>query len=150
MEFFEKVEFKPIECPKRGGIDFPCVICQECEIGTPEIILEGDILIEKTINSAIISIPLELENDFEEVMLKSYLQSVGSKTSFIMKKPAEGYQVSFFIDASMVRTKQQRKQIEEFIQGFERHWKSLLARLKSVLKKWEREAVESTLAKIPK
>ena len=150
MEFFEKVEFKPIECPKRGGIDFPCVICQECEIGTPEVILEGDMLIEKTVNSAIVSIPLELEDDFEEMMLKSYLEKIGTKKSFIMKQPAEGYQVSFFIDSSMVKTRQQRKQVEEFILNFQRHWKSLLSRLKSLLNKWEREAVNDTLAKLPK
>ena len=149
MEFFKNIEFKPIECPKRGGIDFPCVICQQCEIGEVEVILEDDFLIEKTVNSAIVSMLLKLEEEFEEVLLGRFLQSLGTKTSLVMKKPMEGYQVSFFIDQNAVASPEKKRKTEAFIQDFTNMWKSALTRAKSVLNKWERDVVQEVTNRLP-
>ncbi len=149
MEFFKDLEFKPIECPKRGGIDFPCVICQQCEIGEVEVILEEDFLIEKTVNSAIISMLLKLEDEFEEVLLGRFLQSLGSKTSLVMKKPMEGYQVSFFIDQNAIASPEKKRKTETFIQDFTNMWKSAMTKAKSVLNKWERDVVQDVTNRLP-
>ncbi len=149
MEFFKNIEFNAIECPKRGGIDFPCVICQQCEIGAVEVILEEDFLIENTVNSAIVSMLLKLEDEFEEVLLTRFLQSLGSKTSLVMKKPMEGYQVSFFIDQNAIATPEKRRKTEVFIREFPNMWKSAMTKAKSVLNKWERDAVQDIATRLP-
>ncbi len=149
MEFFKNIEFNPIECPKRGGIDFPCVICQQCEIGEVEVILEEDFLIEKTVNSAIISMLLKLEDEFEEVLLGRFLQSLGSKTSLVMKKPMEGYQVSFFIDQNAIASLEKKRKTETFILDFPNMWKSAMTKAKSVLNKWERDVVQDIASRLP-
>ena len=138
-----------IQCPQRGGINFPCVICQACEIGKVESLFMNEIFIEKTVNSTFLSLNIELKDDFEELLLQSYLEQIGNKTSFISKKPQPGFQVTFYIDEEMVKTQEQEEKIMKFIENFHNYWKSFVSRAKTYLNKWEREVVNETLRNLP-
>ncbi len=82
-------------CPKR--VDIPCVFCLECERSKYDEIVYEDGLLKITANSVLLNLKLDVgEAELDKALLLELAKAFSSRLSFVMEKPEEGYQFSFF------------------------------------------------------
>jgi hypothetical protein len=134
-------DLKPIECPTRGYINFPCAICKGCEIGAVEITFEEGLLIEKTVNSILLHILLDkIENDPLELLSLKFLKTSLSKIVPIIQKSdwEEG-------DLTIMLTDETKDDIEliqnvsNFLEGFPQSWRQMAVQAKRALTNWSNQ-----------
>lgn len=130
-------KLKPIECPTRGFINFPCAICQECDIGVVDLQFEKGILIENTVNSILIHLELPIRDDPVEKAILSLLKAgLAAKISAIQKGDWEGGDISFLLTDEMAKNKELIENIRRFIYDFPGEWRQLAIGAKRQLKEW--------------
>ncbi|MCH8906424.1 MAG: hypothetical protein IH840_04970 [Candidatus Heimdallarchaeota archaeon] len=131
-------KFEAIKCPMRGGINFPCVICQECEIGTVDIVIEDGVMIENTVNSMIIHLELPMrENDpIEQAALALLRQKLSEKLSVIQKGEWEGGEIAIMLTDGMKDDNILRQNVNKFIRDFPTEWRRLAIQAKRELTDW--------------
>lgn len=131
-------DLKPIECPTRGYINFPCAICKSCDIGVVELSFEEGILIEKTVNSILVHILLDkIENNSLEKISLTYLKTSLSKIIPIIQKSdwEEG-------DLTIMLTDETKDDIEliqnvsNFLEGFPQNWRQMAVEAKRAMSNW--------------
>jgi hypothetical protein len=146
MELKELLSFITVACPQRGGINFPCIVCLACNIGTEgyQQVMFDNMFVETSINSAIISVDLDLESDFEGILLKKLLVQLSRNSPYVLKDAQEGSDISFYLDYDMV---QQNPDIINTLSGIISNFKSLmrqeLTKGRGFVNKWIREAEKS-------
>ena len=146
MELKELLNFKIVECPQRGGINFSCIICLDCEIGTEgyqQVMLEN-MFVETSINSAIISVDLDLESDFEGILLKKLLVQLSRNSPYVLKDAQEGSDISFYLDYDMVHQNPDLvNTMSRIIHNFKSMMRQELTKGRGYVNKWIREAEQS-------
>ena len=146
MELKELLNFTTVECPQRGGINFSCIICQNCEIGTEgyQQILLDNMFVETSINSAIISVDLGLESDFEGILLKKLLVQLSRNSPYVLKDAQDGSDISFYLDYDMVQQDPDIiNKMSDIISNFKSHMRQELTKGRGYINKWIREAEKS-------
>ena len=133
-------KLKPIECPTRGFINFPCAICQECEIGAVDLQFDKGILIENTVNSILIHLELPMRKDdpIEKSILDSLKAGLATKISAIQKGTWEGGDISFLLTDEMVKDKSLVENTRRFIYDFPGLWSQLAIEGKRQLTEWSK------------
>lgn len=136
LEMVDKLQ--PIECPTRGYINFPCAICQECEIGTVDVQMEDGLLIENTVNSILIHMELPMRDDdpVERAALISLKAQMSEKIAAIQKGHWEGGDFSILLTDELVKDKVLVANIERFISEFPREWSMLAVQAKRKITEW--------------
>jgi hypothetical protein len=138
-------ELKPIECPSRGGINFPCVICRECEIGTVMTTFEEDMLIETTVNSVLIHINLGIEernDEIEKFALKRMKSSLSKEIPYLQKSSWDEGDVTLMIDDSVTSDQVNIQKIQYFINSFPKEWPRYAIGAKQAFSKWETQSTK--------
>ncbi|MHA1910720.1 MAG: hypothetical protein ACTSYA_03400 [Candidatus Kariarchaeaceae archaeon] len=146
MELKELLSFKTVECPQRGGINFPCVVCMNCKIGTEgyQQTMFDNMFVETSINSAIISVDLDLESDFEGILLKKLLVQLSRNSPYVLKEAQEGSDISFYIDYDMVHQNPDIiNKLSNIIHNFKSMMRQELTKGRGYVNKWIREAEQS-------
>lgn len=135
---------KPIECPQRGGINFPCVICRECEIGEIKLEIIGNKIIEKTVNSILIHIELGMRKDdeLEKFALKRLKAGLSKKHSWIQRSEWEEGDVTVMVDNNMAENEKSFNQIIHFLNFFPQNWRRYVTGAKQAFTKWENQSVK--------
>ena len=146
MELKELLNFITVECPSRGGINFPCVLCLSCEIGTEgyQQVMLDNMFVETALNSAIISVDLNLDSDFEGILLKKLLVQLSRNSPYVLKEAQEGSDISFYLDYDMVQQNPELiETMSRIIQNFKSHMRQELTKGRGYVNKWIREAEKS-------
>jgi len=82
-------------CPK--NIDVPCIFCLECDKCDYDEKGYEDGLIKTTANSVLINLKIDVgESELDKALLMELVKAFSGRLSFVMEKPEEGYQISFF------------------------------------------------------
>lgn len=82
-------------CPKR--VDVPCIFCLECPKSNYDEIMYDDGLLKITTNSVVLNMKIDVgKRELDRVLLSELIRAFSSRLSFVMDKPEEGYQISFF------------------------------------------------------
>ena len=146
MELKELLNFMTVECPQRGGINFPCIICLSCSIGTEgyQQTMMENMFVETALNSAIISVDLHLESDFEGILLKKLLVQLSRNSPYVLKEAQEGTDISFYLDYDMVHQNPEIiNTLSNIIQNFKSLMRQELTKGRGYVNKWIREAEQS-------
>lgn len=133
-------ELKPIECPSRGGINFPCVICRECEIGSVMTTFEEDMLIETTVNSMLIHINLGVEernDDIEKFALKRVKASLAKEIPPLQKGSWMEGDITIMVDDGMASDPVTVQKIQWLINTFPKQWPRHAIGAKQAFTRWE-------------
>lgn len=134
---FERL--KPIECPKRGLINFPCVICQECEIGEVTMTSGDGYMVENTVNSVLIHLELNIQPDdpLEKAALKSLKNSLSEKIPAIQRGDWELGEFQIMITNDMISSdKLIVNNVSRFVEEFPRQFRQLMITAKRTLSNW--------------
>jgi hypothetical protein len=131
-------KLKPIECPTRGYINFPCAICQECEIGVVDVQFEDGVLIENTVNSILIhlELPMRTGDAVERAALESLKAQLSEIISAIQKGTWEGGDFSILLTDELVKDKTLVSNIERFVAEFPQEWRRLSVEAKRKITEW--------------
>ena len=146
MELNELLNFITVDCPQRGGINFPCVVCLSCKIGTEgyQQTLLDNMFVETALNSAIISVDLGLESDFEGILLKKLLVQLSRNSPYVLKEAQEGSDISFYLDYDMVQQNPDIiNKMSIIISNFKSLMRQELTKGRGFVNKWIREAEKS-------
>jgi len=82
-------------CPKKT--DLPCIFCLECPLCNYDEKMYEDGLFKITTNSAILNLKINVgESELDKALLSELVKALAGRFGFIMEKPEEGYQMSFF------------------------------------------------------
>ena len=137
IQLEEIYDLKPIQCPQRGGINFPCVICKQCEIGDVTLTFGDGYLVENTVNSILIHIPLEMSEDVVEKAALDYLKAkLSEKVPPIQRGDWDEGDVAIMITNDMAKDLELVKNVENFLKEFPNQWRSLAVQAKRQLKTW--------------
>ncbi len=121
--------------------DHPC--CEEIKRETIEF--ENGMLIKQG-NSAIVSLKLSFNDPVEEFIFERIQNELwrepGSKVK-VIRKPEDGYQISFFLNTEMVETMDQREKLIEYWTDFAINIRQVLTDGKMVINKFVRDRAES-------
>ncbi|MEX0567828.1 MAG: hypothetical protein Q6363_001545 [Candidatus Njordarchaeota archaeon] len=86
---------KVSDCPKK--VDVPCIFCLECQKSNYDEITYEDGLLKITTNSVLLNMKIDIgDNELDRALLSELIRAFSSRLSFVMDKPEEGYQISFF------------------------------------------------------
>ena len=82
-------------CPKK--IDVPCIYCLECQQSNYDEVEYENGLLKITTNSVLINLKIDVgESELDRALLAELVKAFSSQLGFIMEKPEEGYQITFF------------------------------------------------------
>ncbi|MCY3410915.1 MAG: hypothetical protein INQ03_04675 [Candidatus Heimdallarchaeota archaeon] len=131
-------DMKPIECPQRGGVNFPCVICKECEIGESSLEFGDGVMIEKSVNSVLLHLSLHLKegDPFEPFVLKLLKSSISKIVPYVQKGDWEEGDLTIMISDDKKDDAEMVEHINEFLNGFVVRWRQLSIESKRMLKDW--------------
>lgn len=129
---------KAIECPQRGGINFPCAICQECEIGEVTMTVGDGFMIENTVNSVLIHMELAVQADdpIEQAALKILKQGLSEKVSAIQRGKWEMGDFQIMLTNDMITDKQLIEDVKKFMEEFPRQVRQMMIGAKRALTRW--------------
>lgn len=137
---------KPIECPSRGGINFPCVVCRECEIGEVTTSFEEIIIVESTVNSILVHLDLglaERDDDIEMFALKRLKQGLSKVIPAIQRSNWDEGDITIMIDDDMAKDPVTLQKVHYFINTFSKDWPRYATEAKQAFTKWETGKVKT-------
>ncbi len=133
---------RPIECPSRGGINFPCAVCRECEIGAVTQTFETDMLIESTVNSVLVHLNLDVSDEFERYVLSRLKSELSRHISAVQKGDwAEG-DITIMVDNVMAEDEAELRKVEWLLSYLPQNWKQMAISAKQAFGKWEAQTVK--------
>ncbi len=132
----------PIECPTRGGINFPCAVCRECEIGSVTQTFEEDMLIESTVNSVLVHLNLDVGDEFERFVLKRLKTELSKQIPAVQKGDWDEGDISILVDDALASNEDELKKIEWLLWYLPRNWKQMAISAKQTFSKWEAQTVK--------
>ncbi|MHA2170231.1 MAG: hypothetical protein ACXAB7_10095 [Candidatus Kariarchaeaceae archaeon] len=128
---------KPIECPTRGGINFPCAVCKECEIGAVALTFGDGYLVENTVNSILIHIELQMrDDDLERAALQLLKTKLSQSVPVIQKGNFEEGDIAILITDELGKDIQLVNDIAKFIKQFPSQWRRLAIDAKRAITNW--------------
>ncbi|OLS32320.1 MAG: hypothetical protein HeimAB125_10170 [Candidatus Heimdallarchaeota archaeon AB_125] len=128
-------------CPHRE-INYPCVICKECrEMDLKQYPLKNG-FIEKTRNSSLISLILELRDPFDDMLLRRLSLALFESTGIVQKEPEPGFSITFYISQALLEKVAEVEKIIDFIADFQHKFLSETIAARSALNKWERSTTK--------
>ncbi len=131
-------------CPHRE-INYPCVICKECrEMDLKQYPLKNG-FIEKTRNSSLISLILELRDPFDDMLLRRLSLALFESTGIVQKEPEPGFSITFYISQALLEKVAEVEKIIDFIADFQHKFLSETIAARSALNKWERSTTKRLL-----
>ncbi len=134
---------KAIECPQRGGINFPCAICQECEIGQVTLTAGDGYMIENTVNSILIHLELQVQDDpVEQAALKILKQRLSEKIPAIQRGSWELGDFQIMLTNDMVHDKQLVENVKRFMKEFPGQARQLMIGAKRAITRWSDNEVK--------
>ncbi len=140
----EAMQLERYICPHRE-INYPCVICKECrEMDLKQYSLKNG-FIEKTKNSSLISLILELRDPFDDMLLNRLSFALAEATGIIQKEPEPGFSITFYISEALMEKVQEKEKLVEFIADFQHRFLSETIAARSALNKWERSTTQRLL-----
>ncbi len=140
----EAMQLERYICPHRE-INYPCVICKECrEMDLKQYSLKNG-FIEKTKNSSLISLILELRDPFDDMLLRRLSFALAEATGIIQKEPEPGFSITFYISEALMEKVQEKEKLIEFIADFQHTFLSETIAARSALNKWERSTTQRLL-----
>ncbi len=145
MEILHLQEFqslKPIECPKRGGINFPCAICRECEIGEVEMLVEDNVVVEKTVNSIMIHLNLHVSDEFEKYALSRMKSTLSKSIQIVQKSDWDAGDFTIMVDDNMVSNEETITKVFWLVDYFQNNWKKLAISAKQIFTNWENQTAK--------
>ena len=141
---------KPIECPSRGGINFPCAICRECDIGSVTQTFEENMLIESTVNSVLIHLNLEIGDEFERFVLKRLKSELSKQIPQVQKGDWDEGDITILVDDALSQNEEDLRKIEWLLWYLPNKWKQLAISAKQVFSKWESQTVKQIVFQFEK
>lgn len=130
----ELKNLKPIQCPSRGGVNFPCVICKECEIGAVTETFGSGYLAENTVNSVLFHISVDLRDDGVEEIALSFLKASLSKlVPIIQKGDWDEGDLAILITDEQAKDKVLVDNAAKFISDFPNQWRMLAVQAKRAI-----------------
>lgn len=139
----ELTQLKPIECPQRGGVNYPCVVCQECEIGEVTMTFGEGYLVENTVNSILIHLELPVQDDpLEKAVLKILKGQLSEKIPAIQKGDWEAGDLQIMLTDSMVRNPQLINDVGNFINQYPPQFRQFVIAAKRQLTTWSAKQSE--------
>ena len=144
LELAQPLEnLQPIECPTRGKINFPCVICQECEIGEVTMSIGTGYMVENTVNSILIHMELNLQDDpIEKAALQILKNGLTQKIPAIQKGEWELGDFQIMLTNDMVQDKELIQNVQTFMAEFPRQFRQLIIGAKRALTRWSENEVK--------
>jgi hypothetical protein len=140
----EAMQLERYICPHRE-INYPCVICKECrEMDLKQYSLKNG-FIEKTKNSSLISLILELRDPFDDMLLNRLSFALSEATGIIQKEPEPGFSITFYISEALMEKVQEKEKLVNFIADFQHTFLSETIAARSALNKWERSTTQRLL-----
>lgn len=141
-------DLKPIECPTRGMINFPCVICKECDIGAVMLTFSEGVLIETTVNSVLIHLSLDIQDNqaFEKQALKALKANISKIVPYVQKGDWEEGDLTIMITDEKKDDETMIKHINNFLVEFQIEWRKLAIEANRMVRDWsERIAKQISL-----
>ena len=134
---------QPLDC-KSGGREPICVIepDDKCCKGIPREVItfeHGEIIRQG--NSALVSLKIAVNDPVEQFIferIRTELSRNSDRHLTVMKKPEEGFDLSFFLTPEMVKTQEQRVNLIEYWLEFGRNLRRVLTDGKMVINKYVR------------
>ncbi|MCG3216133.1 MAG: hypothetical protein KAS63_05430 [Candidatus Heimdallarchaeota archaeon] len=124
-------------CPHKE-INYPCVICKDCrDMDLKQFPLKNG-FIEKTKNSSLISLILELRDPFDDMLLKRLSNALYETTGIVQKEPEPGFSITFYISEALLEKVQEKEKLVNFISDFQHTFLSETISARSAMNKWER------------
>ncbi len=140
----EAFKIKDFTCPRKG-INYPCVVCKECpQMDLKQYFLKNG-MIEKTVNSSLISLLLEIRDPFDDMLLKRISKSLYKDSGLVMSEPEPGFSITFFITPALLEKIENKEDLVKFIADFEHRFLTETISAKSALNKWERNTTRRLL-----
>ncbi|MHA2249203.1 MAG: hypothetical protein ACXAD7_02520 [Candidatus Kariarchaeaceae archaeon] len=139
----EVSNLKSIECPKRGGINFPCAICKECDIGAVTLTFGDGYLVENTVNSILIHLELQMRDDqLEQIALGFLKAKLSEKIPAIQKGNWEEGDIAILLTNEMAKEVQLVNDVAKFIKDFPPTWRMLAIQAKRAITNWSETNVK--------
>ncbi|MHA1303932.1 MAG: hypothetical protein ACTSQE_13315 [Candidatus Heimdallarchaeaceae archaeon] len=133
----EAFKIKNFTCPNKGMV-YPCVVCKECsKMELKQYFLKNG-LIEKTVNSSLISLLVEIRDPFDDMLLKRISKALYQNTGIVMSEPEPGFSITFFLTPVLLEKVENKEDLLKFIKDFEHIFLTETISAKSALNKWER------------
>ncbi|MCG3220343.1 MAG: hypothetical protein H7641_03090 [Candidatus Heimdallarchaeota archaeon] len=140
----EAMKLEKYICPQRG-INYPCVICKDCrDMDLRQFPLKNG-FIEKTKNSSLISLILELRDPFDDMLLRRLSFALSEATGIVQKEPEPGFSITFYISEALMEKVQEPEKLVEFISDFQHTFLSETIAARSAINKWERSTTKRLL-----
>jgi len=137
----EALKLKDFVCPKKG-INYPCVICKECsDMDLKQFFIKNG-LIEKTKNSSLISLLLDIKDPFDDMLLKRLSKSLYEKTGIVQKEPEPGFSITFYFTNALLEKVQDIDKLVDFIADFQHTFLAATISAKGMINKWERSTTK--------
>jgi hypothetical protein len=131
-------------CPHRE-INYPCVICKDCrEMDLKQFPLKNG-FIEKTRNSSLVSLILELRDPFDDMLLRRLSLALYESTGIVQKEPEPGFSITFYISEALLEKVTEIEKLIDFIANFQHKFLSETIAARSALNKWERSTTKRLL-----
>ncbi|MHA1835319.1 MAG: hypothetical protein ACTSYQ_00055 [Candidatus Odinarchaeia archaeon] len=144
-EVLDKItDLEPYNCPYRH-VETPCVFCEdiECDKCDYEEFRFNVGMARKCVNSAVLNFSLSLKDELDVYILHKLTNRLGEDGVFrVMKKPEQGYNLSFFF---MSKTGENRDKVKNTILKFIQDIKGILSEGRVVINNWvEKKRAEIT------
>lgn len=137
----EAMKLERFICPTRE-INYPCVICKECRLMDLKQFALKNGFIEKTKNSSLISLILEMRDPFDDMLLKRLTVSLAEATGIIQKEPEPGFSITFYLSEALLEKVDEKEKLVEFIADFQHRFLSETIAARSAINKWERSTTQ--------
>ena len=134
-------------CPSRGGVNFPCVVCKECEIGEVVLTFSEGVLIETTVNSVLIHLSLDMKDNqvFEKQALKSLKANISKIVPYVQKGDWEEGDLTIMVTDAKKDDAEMIEHINNFLVEFQIEWRKLAIEATRMFRDWS-ERIAKKLA----
>ncbi len=131
-------------CPHKE-INYPCVVCKDCrEMDLKQFPLKNG-FIEKTRNSSLISLILEMRDPFDDMLLKRLSFALAEATGIVQKEAEPGFSITFYVSEALLEKVTEIDKLIDFIADFQHKFLSETIAARSALNKWERSTTTRLL-----
>ena len=140
----EALKLERFICPHRE-INYPCVICKDCRLMDLKQFPLQNGFIEKTKNSSLINLIIELRDPLDDMLLKKLSVALFEATGIVQKEPEPGFSITFYISEALMEKVSEIEKLIDFIGDFPHKFLSETIAARSALNKWERTTTKRLL-----
>lgn len=135
-------QIQSFTCPHKGGIEYPCVICKQCrEMDLEQYVLKNG-MVERTKNSSLISLTLDLKDPFDDMLLNQLSSALAKDTGIIQNEAEPGFSITFYLTTVLLERVQEKNKLIDFIADFEHKFLTETIAARSALNRWKRQTTK--------